>query len=33
MNSEIINKKEELDFIENRLKYMEQFKIKIYHII
>ena len=33
MNREIINKKEELDFIENRLKYMEQFKIKIYHII
>jgi len=28
INSEIINKKEELDFIENRLKYMEQFKNK-----
>jgi hypothetical protein len=28
MNSEIINKKEELDFIENKLKYMEQFKNK-----
>ena len=28
MNSEIINKKEELDLIENRLKYMEQFKNK-----
>ena len=28
MNSKIINKKEELDLIENRLKYMEQFKNK-----
>ena len=28
MNSEIINKKEELDLIEKRLKYMEQFKNK-----
>ena len=28
INSEIINKKEELDLIENRLKYMKQFKNK-----
>ena len=28
INSKIINKKEELDLIENRLKYMEQFKNK-----
>ena len=28
MNSKIINKKEELDLIENRLKYMKQFKNK-----